>query len=539
MPTSERTPRASGDSGLGLVLVVVAMMVVTMITVVLVSEATAQHNQAELQKRDDVLVANAEAVIDRYAAKLTIDPQYYLHRVDESERARTCTQSGHAQNGVEVTAGNDWIDGCSQWAYLTDPTDADWWEHPLLSGEEDVQSLIEVSPPSGGGSVEISVVGRIAKRDQYRAISAEISAISLAEFVRVTELDLRYGSNAVLTGKVYSGGDLSMGPGSDVYKDIHAEGEIVDSGGYECPTFHDGAEAFDGEQNNCGAGDIREVYPDPLDFTNFWDDLARIQNVACGGSGLCLDDGAQAYMIAPYVSGGTAKLRIWTSNNPPGNHSSCSGMSAEERWWFQQPGDSSTWTLRGTYDLPTAGVIWADGHVLVGNRSFGQAPVIKGGMTIMAGTAASPKNIIMNTEWDYTGPDTFDVLGLIGTDEFIINPYAVGEDGNDKLVIRAALLGQDGKWRIPYWCGEDSGNNIRFYSNGNLKNGGSGYYGELEVVGSIATPATGSASGSFDPRTYGFDPRFEYLRPPFYPLVSPDWSYENWSEDDVPAWAKS
>ena len=62
-----------------MILVMVGIMIVTMIAVVLSQEAVAQSNHAHYQKRDDVLVANAEAIIDRYAAKLTIDPAYYLH----------------------------------------------------------------------------------------------------------------------------------------------------------------------------------------------------------------------------------------------------------------------------------------------------------------------------------------------------------------------------------------------------------------------------------------------------------------------------
>ncbi len=276
----DRPRRGEGDDGFTLIAVVTFSMLVMLLTTALLGDSVTQANDSQRQKRDDQLIAGAEAVIDRYASKLTINPQYFLQRVDESERARTCVQAGHPQVNVEVAPGNDWIDGCIEWAYLTDPTDADWFTHPLLTTEEDIESLIEISPPAGDGGVEISVVGRIADRNQFRSISAEINAISLSQFVRVTELDLRYGDGANLTGKVYSGGDLSFSGTTSVAADIHSEGTLLNSGSYSCPTFLNGAEAYDSGTGNCGAGDVRDVFPEALAFSNFWDDLDRIVNVA-------------------------------------------------------------------------------------------------------------------------------------------------------------------------------------------------------------------------------------------------------------------
>ena len=59
----------------------------------------------------------------------------------------------------------------------------------------------------------------------------------------------------------------------------------------------------------------------------------------------------------------------------------------------------------------------------------------------------------------------------------------------------------------------------------------------LFTSGSIATRTTGDIASHFYVRNYGFDERLEFLRPPFYPLLSDDWNYENWSEDSIPAWA--
>jgi len=188
------------DAGFVLIAVVLASFVVFLLVTMLAGRAIAELDQSSDQRRDDMLIANAEAIIDRYASKLTINPQYYFQRVDEAERPRTCTAVGHIHWGLEVAPGDDWIDGCSDWEYLTEPTDDDWFIHPLIGSNDAVETLIEVSPPDEEGAVEIIVVGRVPGRVMYRAISASIQATSLSEFVRVTEFDLSYGSGAVLSG---------------------------------------------------------------------------------------------------------------------------------------------------------------------------------------------------------------------------------------------------------------------------------------------------------------------------------------------------
>lgn len=535
-----RSEHRRGDEGFTMIAVVSFSLLLVFLSTALLADALSQNQDANRQKRDDQLIAAAEAVIDRYASKLTVNPAYFLQRVDESERARTCTDPAHPQNGVEIAAGNDWIDGCAIWDYQSVPADADWFTHPLLQSEENIENLIEVSPPTDGGGVEVNVVGRIPNRDQYRAISADIDAVSLAEFVRVTQNDLRYGSGAVILGKVYSGGNLEFGVGSNVGADVHAEGIIVDDDDDDCPTFQNGAVAFDSVAGNCNAGDIRTVFPDALDFDSFWDDVDRLSDIACGGSGICLNAGYEAYLVHPYTSGGVDRVEIWGSNGNPPMHSGCTA-STESRWWNLVHDPAVTWVSLGTYDFPGNGVIWSDAHIVLGNRGpnpaspSGNTITVSGGLTVVAGTQAAPKNLIYNAEVQYSDPNSFDVIGMIATDEFVINPYSIGSDLT--LELRGALLSQDDRWIISYWCGDDDSIWTRFAADGTPVQWDSGQYATLNVTGSIASPGSGNPSASFSPRNYGFDDRFAYLRPPFYPLLGDDWTYQNWSEDFIPDWA--
>ena len=37
---------------------------------------------------------------------------------------------------------------------------------------------------------------------------------------------------------------------------------------------------------------------------------------------------------------------------------------------------------------------------------------------------------------------------------------------------------------------------------------------------------------------YGFDPRLQNIRPPYFPLVNDRWWWQDWRELAIPDWAK-
>ncbi len=516
--------RLRNDSGLALATVLVTIMLLTMFTTLLLREAITQRQQSEFQAREDVVVAGAEAMLERYAAKLTVDPLYFMHWVDEGERARVCdtlTSAGYGQPAVQPGNAWPWPD-CEEWTY-EDPDrdgdgspDPDWYVHPILDGtlaatRDDIGVLMEVYPPAGQ-PLEVLVVGRRGTWVHRRAISATVQATSLSEFYRVTENDLNYGSNRETWGKVYSGGDVNFGSNGKAHADVFAEDQIGNP-----PQWLDGAEGWQsaptGTYNN-----IRDAYPQPLDFNDFWDDLDTIQSAACSGGGLCFDDAnADGWRIHPYVTAaGVGKLRVCKSTT-----------NQSETWWWTN-GQSSQFNSCSTYDIPINGTVWTNQHVVIGDRSFTggfnddrltgdgySEAILRGSLTIYAGTVTNKKNIILNADTTYDDPNSFDVLGLIASDEVIINGGATGADR--RFYISAALLGQYDKWRA---VGSTPSNST------------------LITSGSIATRSTGSISGEFPFAQYGFDDRFEFVRPPFYPLLVNDWSYEDWTELPLPAWAK-
>lgn len=525
------------DDGFALMAVVMGVGAIIFLVVVLLQNALQAYDSAQHQRRDDTLVAGAEAMLERYAAKMTIDPMYYRNRVDEAELPRECTDQRSLHFRAVVEPGNAWYPDCTTWSY---PLSAEeYFRHPLLAGRadidaDDIEALLTVTPPlSGEAGITLTVAVRESEFTQARAVTAEVRPEAISEFAFLVEGSLRFGSGANITGKIYVGNDLDFAQApvkGVVHRNIFAEDAIGRTSGYGPPTFADGSRGYDGRGDYL---DIRTIYPDPLDFTSFWDDLDLIRQVACGGGGLCLSRTANpglglsqtptAWLLEPTVSGDAGRITVsaaYTSTT-----TSC--LTAEEWWWVNS--QSASWVTVGTFDVPANGVVWVDGHAVIG-RSPGNASMIRIPMTIYAGTVGSPKNIIIGGDIRYhSGRNGTTVLGLIASDELYVNPHGVGND--NKMEINAAILAQNGNFNVARDCG-DSGSPLLPYSGGVP-------ISTLDFWGSMAKRSTGDVAAHFGTRNYNFDSRLEGLRPPLFPLFGDSWSYGNWQEIHLPCWATS
>ncbi len=521
------------DAGVALITVLMAIAMMSAVVTLLLTQSIRQLEQAEFLEREDVVLAGTEAILERYASKMTLDPLYYLHTVDESERARLCTTTTSTIFGDTVQPAAAWSDDCPDWTYV-DPADVDgdgspdWYVHPLLQGvtsNGDIATLLEVAPPVGSQPLTVSVVGRRGAQINRRMITASIDATSLSEFFRVTELNLNYGSGAEIFGKIYSGGSIDFSPTGTVWADVFAEVEIKRE-----PVKGDSSiEFFDGIGEHTP---IRDEIEQPLNFSNFWDDLSLLTSVACDGGNLCLNDpGTAAWMVHPYMSGTNAMVQIWRTTSTP----STGQLTVEEFLWLYPEDPSIIWIDWGSYPIPSNGALWANAHVVVGSRNWatavdyngvgGKDTVLGKSLTIYAGTSADRQNIIINADLLYEDPNSADTFGLIASDEVVLNPFATGSD--DQLFIYASLLAQNNKWRVSRINGTSGSAAISQSAS------------TLNMVGSIATVSTGDISASYATRNYGFDQRLQFLRPPFFPLIENDWSYDNWREVSLPAWAQN
>jgi len=526
--------RLRSDSGFAMMTVVMGMGAIIFMVILVFQTAAREYRGAQNQRRDDTIVAGAEAMLERYAAKLTVDPVYYQNFVDEAELPRHCTDTGSSAYGLIVEPGNPWYDDCSSWDYGTPDG---YYSHPLLEGSsaiaaDDIGTLLTIEPPGPGESgVHLTVVSTEEEFGLTRAIEAEIRPEAISEFAFLVQEELRFGSGAVIRGKIYVGEDLDFAQSpvkGVVHRNIYAEGDIGKLSGYGPPTFASGAKGFDSSGDYF---DIDDVYPDPLEFANFWDDLDLIRQVACNGGGLCLSRSANpslgltqtptAWLLEPSVAGSTGRVKVSVAYS--NNSTSC--LTSEEWWWVNS--HTATWTTLGTYDVPTNGIVWVDGHTVMGKP--GVASYVIEPMTIYAGSVGSPKNVVIGADLLYqTGTSGTTVLGLIASDEVYINPASVGTDLT--LEINAAILTQDGAFHVARACGS-SGSVLLPYSGGVPSS-------TLNTNGSMAIRHTGDVAAHFGTRNYGFDTRLETIRPPLFPLMGDTWSYGAWQEVTLPCWAK-
>ena len=526
--------RRRNESGFAMMTVVMGVAAMVFLMILVYQQAASEYSNAQYQRRDDTIIAGAEAMLERYSAKLTIDPLYYRNYVDEAELARTCSDSTSPNMGLTVAPGNAWYDECQTWDY---DTVGAYYQHPLLGGSgsvaaDNIGALLTITPPvAGAKGIKLTVVAQQDEFGQLRSITAEVKPESISEFAFLVEDSLRFGSGAVVTGKIYVGNDLDfrLSPVQGiVHRDIYVEDKIgYYSPSYGPPVFQSGSEAYDGWGDY---KDIREVYPDPLTFTNFWDDLDLVHDVACGGGGLCLSrtenpglglsQTPTAWLLQPSVLGGVGRVTVSAAYS--NNSYSC--VTSEEWWWVNS--QSASWSPVGTFDIPPNGVIWVDGHLVMGLP--GDVSTIKGAATILAGTAGSRKNIVLGSDLIYAQAlSGTDVLGLIASDEIYVNPSSVGAD--NVLNIHGAFLAQGGTFNVARDCGA-GGNPMLPYSGGVP-------ISTLNFDGAMAIHYTGDVAAHFSPRNYDFDPRLETLRPPLYPLLQDAWYYDNWREEGLPCWA--
>ena len=250
-----------------------------------------------------------EAALDRYVAKLQLDPAYHLHWVDEFERTRTCVDLSSPSHNQTKMAGQPWFPDYGSWSYLSAPASTEWVRHQLTVDLDDGEILMEVRNRGDRGSLELTIAGQIRVRCQYRTISVDISPPALSAFQWMSEVDLRFPPGADVEGPVYSGHDVvfSAGPAGTAHGDVYADG-VIDP----APTFADGAIGYD-ETGSYG-GTITDVFPVPLVFDGFWDDVGLLKTSACERGGLCLEtSGATAYLIQPHMVGSAAQISVWFS----------------------------------------------------------------------------------------------------------------------------------------------------------------------------------------------------------------------------------
>ena len=166
--------------------------------------------------------------------------------------------------------------------------------------------------------------------------------------------------------------------------------------------------------------------------------------------------------------------------------------------------------------------------VILGNRSqpgtIGAATV-GDPLTIAAGDASSPADVVVASDLVYGDGGVDDVLGVVASGDIVIDPQLVGHTTAGQVSINGALLAMEGEIRAARTCGRWGG----------LANTSAP---TLNLNGSSATRNTGDLSTQFVNRNYSHDVRFRSLAPPLFPRIAPSFAFVDWREVPIPDWGK-
>ena len=457
------------EQGIAMVLVVLIGAMVTLLSFILIDQVRGESDRSVHQVYGGTSFQAAEAGVDDYVSKLVDDRLYYLHYVHPGEATR---QSG----ATIVGAGGVWTAG-QAWTY---PNGKDAWRRlPNTSGFPCAASdplcyeyNLRVYPPDATSQfIRIVAAGRkVNAAKDLRVIETYIRPSSLADYYRVVNGDVSWGNGATTNGKIYANGNICHD--GVATGDIFAEVQInPPSCNPDSVTLQNGAIRYDVDTNPT----IRAKIPTPIDFTSFLASFSDIERASQLG-GIYLDNTGVAAWRLTFNPGGTVTVHRCTPSGA--NH------LADVSPVCNSP---------VTYPVPPNGAIYAVQNVSV----LGQ---VKGRVTV-----ASNDNIIVagNISFVTSGQD---VLGLVAKNYVWIAKYVP-----DPLVWSAGVISQSQTWGF----GRDTNDTppgARAPWSGPAKS-------LMTFRGMAATEDGGSFSQMFNVRDYGYDPTFQWLPPPWFPVV--------------------
>ena len=438
--------------------------------------------------RSEVALQAADAAVQRYVSRLVEDPFYYIHFVDEAEDPRTNSSGAAVPKDPPPATSTAW-DNSSNWTYSGPVTG---WKTLRTGGGYglvDYSMRIKVS----GDTVTVTATGRVGSdkpNPLRRSIEVRVRPSSIADFQRISDHAMAYGSDAITTGKIYS--NETIAHAGIARGEAYARQHLCVSG--SCSTSNvDPAHYQAGGWDSQTPETFDQKFKTPLDFTKFTRSLNAIEDAARSGTGTFYKNDPTAFgWLVQFLS--TGKVRIWKITSANGGQQLGASM-----------GNLDCGTL---LDMPANGAMYFEQSVVVSDASMrrdcaGVGPavlrnsVVDGRVTIgTKGTLYLGGNIDYETAGD-------DVLGMVTSAGMIVSRYAP-----DPTNIRGAIISQSSDWHT-------------FDTDGSK--------GQLNMMVSLATFFGGYAT-MYRNRLYEYDETLKFLRPPLYPILEDSWENAYWRE---------
>ena len=339
----------------------------------------------------------------------------------------------------------------------TYPNGKDTWR-ALPNG---YQYNLRVYPPDATSKyVRIVAAGRrTGSATDVHVIETYVRPSSLADYYRVVNGDVSWGAGATTNGKIYANGNVDHD--GIATSNIYAEGQITGS-----VVMQNGALRYDVDTSPT----IRSQIKNPIDFTSFLTSFSDIER-ASQLDGIYLNDASKAAWRLSFKANGTVDVETCQrsgSNDVADVTPVCTAASPSNR------------------PVPANGAIYVVQDVIV--RDAPSAGGVHGRVTV-----ASNDDIIVGDNIHFVASGQ-DVLGLVAKNNVYIAKYTP-----DPLTWSAGVIAQTGTWQARSWSSP-------------LKS-------LMTFRGMAATDDGGSFAGMFTTRDYGYDPSFEWLPPPWFPVV--------------------
>jgi hypothetical protein len=497
------------ESGIALVTAVVMVGLLTTIAVALMALTSSEGTSSAAAVTMNNAFQAAESGLNVYTADLTEDTGFFLDYVAAGEARRTYnaalypTTAG-ANANANVSLSPSWPRSAT-WTYPSDITTDPGWR--TISGTN-YQYLLEVFPNySQANQVRVVAIGRpvpsaatpAANKANYRAVEAELSAVTISDFQMLSAANISYGSTATTTGWVYAtdndaGTAASISHAGTAKANLFTESTLSSYTG--ATTLVSPARKYATDSTPS----IRTVITKPITFS----DLRVSPQIAPIGGGqgaIQIDAAASGITLNPSTNVPNA---WWLKFQPGGTVDVYSCMKAKpSSTYYPVEYMQPTCTFYQTYTLNQGGEeIYTTEDVIISGTVNGQVTIYTAG----GGKATSGDLSYANGDVVVAGniSDAVagnDVLGAVAQQSVIIACW----EPNDPLTWNAATISLNGRWESDF-----DGSLSPSCSASNKSS--------MVFTGSTATYGGGSMGG-FNTRTYNYDPTLRYLPPPDYPQI--------------------
>ncbi len=403
------------ERGMGMVLVVYVGAVASVLALTTLVFVQRDQTRSDKQKVLGAAFQAAEAGVEDYVAKLVDDRLYYGHYVHPGEATRRDTPT--STNVAPDTAGNNevaWPYSLT-WTYPSGMDDGQAWREVEVSGTNfTYEYRLQVIPPNfsaGDKTVRLLASGQLqcvsagvpeyCGAESRRTLETFVRPSSIADYYRVVDGDVAWGSTATTFGKIYANGDVTHD--GTAQGNIYAEGQITGA-----TTLQNGAVKYDVDSNP----NIRSQIEEPIDFSAFVTSFVDIQNAAAANSPSMNFDNA-GYIAWRFVfnANGTFTLQHCTGSvNEAQTLPTCSTHAGSP------------------FTMPSNGAIYVGQTAIVSG-------VVDGRVTIGSNDDIVIEN---NISYELSGDD---VLGLAAKNNVITADYAP-----NTLTWRAGVIAQSGTW---------------------------------------------------------------------------------------------